>query len=356
MKTKLFQKHLDSGAKMVDFSGWEMPIHYGSQLEEHHAVRKNAGMFDVSHMLSVDIKGAEAKDFLQYLLANDVAKIAQGKAIYSCMLNEAGGVVDDLIVYYLADNFYRVVVNVGNRQSDVTWMTQHIAKYDAELQIREDLAIVAIQGPEARTKVDALLPQDEIDLVQKLTPFSVVFSKDWMVARTGYTGEDGYEIILPEDEASNFWNKLLKAGVKPCGLGARDTLRLEAGMNLYGSDMDTNYTPLEAGLAWTVAMKDDRRFIGREALETQKTQGVSKKLVGVVLDERGVVRHGQKIVNQKGGEGFVTSGTFSPTLQKSIALVSVPKDSENLEVVIRNRQLPLRTVKYPFVRNGEILV
>ncbi len=356
MKTVLFQKHVDANAKMVDFSGWEMPIHYGSQIEEHHSVRKDAGMFDVSHMLAVDLHGADVKAFLQYLLANDVAKIKQGKAIYSCMLNEKGGIVDDLIVYHLADDFFRVVVNAGNRASDVAWMKAHIKQCDVKLTVRDDLAILAIQGPNARKKVNALLPAECVSALQDIKPFSVVETHNWMVARTGYTGEDGYEIIFPVEKAEAFWDALLEAGVRPCGLGARDTLRLEAGMNLYGSDMDLGCSPLDAGLAWTVAMKDDRQFVGRKALESQKQQGIRQKLMGVVLDERGVIRAGQKVVDQDGVEGVVTSGTFSPTIQKSIALVSVNKEAKSLEVVIRNRQLPLRVVKYPFVRNGEVLV
>ena len=296
-KTPLYQCHLDAGAKIVDFAGWDMPINYGSQIAEHEAVRTDAGMFDVSHMTVVDVSGAESKAFLQFLLANDVDRLRlPGKALYSCMLNEAGGVVDDLIVYFLRDNFYRVVINSATRAKDLAWIEKQAANFDVLVTVREDLAMIAVQGPNARAKANQAMGELAADL-QDLGIFFMRQVGDMSVARTGYTGEDGYEIMLPAEQASTFWTQLLEAGVKPCGLGARDTLRLEAGMNLYGSDMDESVTPLESGLNWTVAWEpQERDFIGRQALEAQKQEGVKHKLVGLILRDKGVLRNHQKVI------------------------------------------------------------
>lgn len=352
-RTPLYTEHQRAGAKLVDFAGWEMPLNYGSQIEEHNKVRRDAGMFDVSHMLPVDVQGSKAKEFLRYVLANDVARLSPGKALYTCMLNEKGGVIDDLIVYELEPNFYRIVVNAGTREKDVNWLKKQATNFNIEIKPRTDLAIIAIQGPQARNKVSEILDPAKKNIIASLKPFSCALDNNWLIARTGYTGEDGLEIILPATEVVKFWQDLIKVGVNPCGLGSRDTLRLEAGLNLYGSDMDETVTPLESNLTWTVAFDpQERNFIGREALEKQQ-QTLQHQLVGLVLEEKGVLRNHQKVITEN-GEGEITSGSFSPTLGHAIALARVPtKIGENCQVVIRDKLVPVRVVKPPFVRHGK---
>ena len=354
-RTPLYQIHIDAGARMVDFGGWEMPINYGSQIEEHHEVRSDAGMFDVSHMTVVDVRGLQSRDFLAWLLANDVGRLQQrGKALYSCMLNEAGGVIDDLIAYYFDEKWYRLVVNAATRDKDLAWLQQQSADFSVTVTEHPELAMIAVQGPQAREKVHQLLPAGVAAEVADLKPFSAAIDGPRLIARTGYTGEDGYEIVMPDVEAEDWWRRLAEAGVRPCGLGARDTLRLEAGMNLYGQDMDEEVTPLESGLAWTVAMKDERSFIGRAALQQQKAAGWQRKLVGLVLEDRGVLRPGQEVLTSA-GSGVITSGTFSPTLQKAIAFARLPVDADaSCQVEIRGKRLAARVVKPPFVRHGQI--
>lgn len=354
-RTPLYDMHVSLGAKMVDFGGWDMPINYGSQIEEHHQVRNDAGMFDVSHMTIVDFSGEEVKAFLQYLLANNVDRLKEpGKALYSCMLNESGGVIDDLIVYYLNDTFYRMVINAATTENDVAWMEKQISGFKAELKVRDEFAMIAVQGPNAREKANKALAERASEL-HDLGVFFVRDFGDLAIARTGYTGEDGYEIMVPAQQASSLWSALLEAGVKPCGLGARDTLRLEAGMNLYGTDMDESQNPLESGLSWTIAWEPvERDFVGRAALEKVKAQGATKKLVGLVLQDKGVLRNHQKVVIESGAEGEITSGSFSPTLGKSIALARVPVETgETCKVEIRKNLLDATVVKIPFARNGK---
>jgi len=356
--TPLYEKHVEAGGKMVDFAGWEMPINYGSQVTEHKQVREDAGMFDVSHMVVLDLKGSEVKAFLQNLLANDVAKLKdEGKALYSGMLNHEGGVIDDLIVYYLADDFYRMVVNAATRENDLKWINKQAKNYDLTINERDDLAMIAVQGPNAREKVISLLNGEAAEKATALKPFFGVALEELFIARTGYTGEDGFEIIVPNDKASDLWDKLLSVDVKPIGLGARDTLRLEAGMNLYGTDMDESISPLAAGMGWTVAWEPtDRDFIGRTAIEKEKAEGSTMKLIGLVLEDKGVLRGHQKVLTEQ-GDGEITSGTFSPSLGVSIALARIPsaaKDSCHVE--IRGKQLKARIVRPPFVRNGKALV
>ncbi|MBA5248066.1 Aminomethyltransferase (glycine cleavage system T protein) [hydrothermal vent metagenome] len=356
-RTALYQAHLDAGGKMVDFGGWEMPLNYGSQLEEHNQVREDAGMFDVSHMTVVDFKGSEAKKFLQTLIANDVDKLkTPGKALYSCMLNEVGGVVDDLIVYYQDDRDYRMVINAGTTEKDIAWINTQAEGFDVRVEPKFDLAMIAVQGPNAREKVYQAMGGVE-EICGELKPFNAASVGNLFIARTGYTGEDGFEIMLPEKAAEFTWKMLLEAGVKPCGLGARDTLRLESGMSLYGSEMNEKVSPLEAALSWTVDLSDENRaFVGREALESLKAQGTEKTIVGLVLEGKGVIRNHQKVITNL-GDGEVTSGTFSPTMGKAIALASVPKGSTGLcEIEMRNKQVSAKIVKPPFVRNGKILV
>ncbi len=356
-QTPLNQRHREANAKLVDFSGWEMPIHYGSQIEEHHIVRTDAGMFDVSHMLPVDLKGEGARDFLRRLVANNVDKLqSTGKALYACMLHEGGGVVDDLIVYFLNESWFRLVVNAGCADQDIAWMETQRDRLAPGLALtpRRDLAMLAVQGPRAAEKLWQAMPGTR-DLAAPLKPFNAVVVGDMFIARTGYTGEDGFEIMLPAKAAPFFWQALLEAGVKPCGLGARDTLRLEAGMNLYGQDMDASTTPLESGLAWTVDLQSERDFIGKDALLRLPR---NRQLVGLKLLDRGVLRGHQKVLTSR-GEGEITSGSFAPTLNASIALARVPAGvnvGDTVEVEIRDKRLRALVVKYPFVRNGKALV
>ncbi len=353
-KTILNETHRALGAKMVDFGGWDMPINYGSQIEEHHAVRRDAGMFDVSHMTIVDLHGERAREFLRHLLANNIDKLkVQGKALYSCMLNEQGGVIDDLIVYFLADDFFRLIVNASTREKDLAWIGPRAEALGLTVTQRSDLAIIAVQGPQAREKVLGLLDADAAARVAKLGKFASCEVDGLFIARTGYTGEDGFELIMDTNAAIDWWTRLQAAGVAPAGLGARDTLRLEAGMNLYGQDMDESITPWEAALGWTVALDGERDFIGRAALEAQQRVGVERVLVGLVMDDKGVLRHGQRLLTAA-GDGEILSGTFSPTIGKSIAFARVPAGvTEGVRADIRGREVPLRLVKYPFVRDGQ---
>jgi len=354
-RTPLFAAHVASGARMVDFGGWEMPVNYGSQIEEHHKVRQAAGMFDVSHMTVVDIRGEQSRHFLSYLLANDVAKLTTpGRAMYSCMLNEQGGVLDDLIVYFLDESFFRMVVNAATHDKDMAWITSQARAFDTEVIERPELAMIAVQGPGARQAVLAQLPQDEAGVAAAMKPFTAGQLGNLFIARTGYTGEDGFEISLPATAATALWKQLLEAGVAPCGLGARDTLRLEAGMNLYGQDMDETVSPLESALGWTVALQDERVFVGKDALLEQRASGVGRKLIGLVLQGRGVLRPGQAIVTES-GEGLITSGSFSPTLQRAIALARIPKTAGGTcQVDMRGKLLDCAIVRPPFARNGAV--
>ncbi len=358
-RTPLFDLHQKLGARIVDFGGWDMPLQYGSQIAEHHAVRRGAGVFDVSHMCVADLKGARVRQFLQQLLANDVGKLkAPGKALYGCMLNEAGGVIDDLIVYFLDESWFRAVVNAGTRDNDLAWIRRHAHEFGVDVVERTDLAMLAVQGPEARDKAASLLSPAAPRARSALEPFFGREIDGWFVARTGYTGEDGFEIMLPATEAERVWKALNSAGVTSCGLGARDTLRLEAGMNLYGSDMDESTHPFESGLGWTVALEPrERAFIGREALEAIRARGPQRKLVGLLLEGRGVLRSHQKVVVADAGEGEITSGTFSPTLERSIALARVPAAAgASVQVDIRGKLHEARIVRPPFVRHGKALV
>ncbi|SEJ26975.1 aminomethyltransferase [Azotobacter beijerinckii] len=357
-RTPLHGQHLALGAKIVDFGGWDMPLHYGSQVEEHHQVRRDCGVFDVSHMTVVDVHGPQARAWLQRLLANDVAHLeTPGKALYSAMLNERGGVIDDLIVYLIGFG-YRLVLNAGTRARDLAWMQEQAAGCAVELRERGDLAMLAIQGPHARARTGELVSSARAALIHELRPFEGMAEGDWFVARTGYTGEDGLEIMLPAAQAPDFFSELVGAGIAPIGLGARDTLRLEAGLNLYGQDMDESVSPLAANMGWTIAWDPvGRDFIGRAAVEAQRCAGGQPKLVGLLLEERGVLRAHQVVRVEGIGEGEITSGSFSPTLGKSIALARVPAATgERAEVEIRGRWLPVRVVRPNFVRHGKALI
>ena len=338
---------------MVDFAGWDMPLHYGSQVEEHHLVRRDAGMFDVSHMLVIDLEGVGSRNLLHELIANNVDKLTvPGRALYSCMLNPQGGVIDDLIVYFFRPDFYRIVVNAGTADKDLAWINRHAG--GVAVKPRRDLAMIAVQGPNARMKTWAALPGSEAASAG-LKPFHAAWFGDFLIARTGYTGEDGFELMIPAESAEPIWNALLAAGVKPAGLGARDTLRLEAGMALYGQDMDERTSPLEAGLGWTVDLAAARDFIGKSVLAGRRPD---RQTLGLLLAERGVLRAHQRVFTAH-GEGEITSGTFSPTMRRSIALARLPAGAavgDIVEVEIRDRRLKATVVKPPFVRNGKVLV
>ncbi len=354
-RTPLYDLHVAANAKLVDFSGWAMPLHYGSQREEHHRVRRAAGVFDVSHMTLIDVTGTGAQAFLRYLLANDVARLPLGKALYSCMLNEAGGILDDLIVYHLGDGEYRLVTNAATRVKDLAWITAQSANFEVSLATRDDLCMLAVQGPQARTHLLASVAPALQALLADLPAFSVRQHEQHCYATTGYTGEDGFEVMLPHAAAAQLWQTLLAAGVAPVGLGARDTLRLEAGMPLYGNDMDETTTPWESGLGWTVSRKDgNREFIGRRALAEKQAAGRQYAFVGLILTGKGVLRAGQAIRTDQTRLGVTTSGTFSPTLEKGIALARIlPLHGEYCEVEIRDKWLPVRVVQLPFVRHGQ---
>ncbi len=358
-KTPLYDKHVEAGARIVDFGGWDMPLHYGSQKEEHHAVRNNAGVFDVSHMTVVDLSGERVRGFLQYLVANDIAKLKDyGKALYTCMLNPDGGVIDDLIIYFVGDEDYRLVVNAATREKDLAWIRKQAEDFGVTVIERAELAMMAVQGPNARELAAPCIAAEHREAALALKPFNGLFAGDWFVARTGYTGEDGWEFVLPAAEATAVWDRLLAAGVVPCGLGARDTLRLEAAMNLYGSDMDETISPLEAGLGWTVAWEPaERDFIGRAAIEKQRENTDRQRFVGLLLEDKGVLRNHMKVVVDGIGDGEITSGGFSPTIGRSIALARVAAgDYDRAQVEVRGKLLNVRIVKTPFVRNGEIRI
>jgi len=359
LRTSLYNEHVALNARLVDFGGWDMPVQYASVLEEHHAVRRGVGMFDVSHMTLLELTGPDAVMYLQRLLANDVAKLTlPGKALYSVMLNERGGVIDDLIVYAPTPEqpeLWRVIVNCGTHDKDLAWMQAHAASFRVALIERTDLAMVAVQGPQARAVVHAVLPE-HAETLQTLAVFQgAEVAQDWFVARTGYTGEAGYEVILPAEHAATFWQNLLAAGVTPCGLGARDTLRLEAGMPLYGNDMNDDTSPLTSNLGWSIAWEHD--FIGKAALLAEREAGVSHQLVGLVLEGRGVLRSHMRVVIDGVADGETTSGTFSPTLEKAIAFARVPvTNATHAMVDIRGKLLPAQIVKPVFARNGKALI
>jgi len=359
LKTPLYDKHVEAGARIVDFGGWDMPLHYGSQKEEHHAVRTNAGLFDVSHMTIVDLKGERVRNFLRYLVANDVAKLQDaGKALYTSMLNKDGGVIDDLIIYFMTESWFRLVVNAATRDKDLAWIRKQAEAFDVTVNERAELAMIAVQGPNARELAAPCIDSEWREQALDLKLFTGMEAGDLFVARTGYTGEDGWEILMPAAQAPAIWDRLLAAGVVPCGLGARDTLRLEAAMNLYGADMDETISPLEAGLAWTVAWEPaDRDFIGRRPTEVMRANADKRRFVGLLLEDKGVLRNHQRVVVDGIGEGEITSGGFSPTIGRSIALARVPAgDYDSAHVDVRGKLLNVRIVKTPFVRNGQVRI
>ena len=355
LQTPLYHHHQQAGGKLVDFGGWALPVNYGSQIEEHHAVRNDCGMFDVSHMTVSDVTGTETIKFLSYLLANDINKISNtpGKALYSCMLNTTGGVIDDLIVYYINDNHCRLVTNASTNQKDMAWIIDQSTAFDVQFNERENLALLAIQGPKAIERCAKILNPDFAKVINNLDRFQGAFHGEEFAGRTGYTGEDGVELIISADLAKTLWQLLIDAGVQPCGLGARDTLRLESGMSLYGNDLDEDHTPFESGIGWSVANKDEREFIGKYALSSPPRH----KLIGLILEDRGVLRGHQKLVVDGREVGEITSGTFSPSLDKSIGLGRVQADTQlkigdQVQIAVRNKLLNARVARSPFLKNG----
>jgi aminomethyltransferase len=353
-RTVLNAIHREYGGRMVEFAGWELPLHFGSQLEEHRAVRREAGMFDVSHMSILDLEGPETFAFLRVLLANDIGRLKKpGQALYTCLLNEAGGILDDAIVFRRQHERFRLVSNASTREKVADWVAQRAAAYAVQIAPHPGLAIIAVQGPEARRKAHACLPPEVSESAARLASFECIEAGAWFISRTGYTGEDGYEIILPQEAAPDLWRTLATAGVQACGLGARDTLRLEAGLRLYGMDMDETVTPLESGLGWTVAFQPmERAFIGQAALEAQRRAGGLRRFVGLVLEDKGVLRHGQRVVVPEAGEGIVTSGIFSPTLNRSIAFARLPPGQYDYCLIdIRGHLKPARVTTPRFLPN-----
>ena len=354
--TPLLDQHKKLNAKIVDFGGWALPVNYGSQIEEHHAVRNDAGMFDVSHMTVSDVTGAQTIAFLEHVLANDINKISNtpGKALYSCLLNHDGGVIDDLIVYYLNNKHCRLVTNASTNEKDMAWLNKQAQDFDITFKERPDLALLAVQGPKALEKCAEVLKPEFATLVNSLTRFQGGFCGEEFAGRTGYTGEDGVEFIVSAELANKLWEQFLGAGVRPCGLGARDTLRLESGMSLYGNDLDEQHSPLESGLSWTVSLKNDRDFIGKSAL----TEPAKHQMLGLILTDRGVLRGHQAVLLNGSEIGEITSGTFSPTLEQSIALARISSDvtlniGDTVQIAVRKKQLNAVIAQSPFVKNGK---
>jgi len=355
LSTPLLTQHQKLDAKIVDFGGWALPVNYGSQIEEHHAVRKNVGMFDVSHMTVSDVTGKQAIAFLEKILANDINKITDtpGKAIYSCMLNEQGGVIDDLIVYYLNDEHCRLVTNASTNEKDMAWLSKQATTFDVSFKERSELALLAVQGPNAIKVCKQVLEPSFASVVNSLERFQGAFYNEQFAGRTGYTGEDGIEFIVSAEFANTLWEKFLEAGVQPCGLGARDTLRLESGMSLYGNDLDEEHSPLESGLNWTVSLNGNRDFIGKTAI----INSAKHQMVGLILTDRGVLRGHQAVLLSDTQIGEITSGTFSPTLEQSIALARISADvtlavGDTVKIAVRKKQLNAVVAHSPFVKNG----
>ncbi len=355
--TVLHAEHQRAGAKLVPFHGWEMPLHYGSQLEEHHCVRRACGIFDVSHMQVVDIVGEGAAAFLSRMLSNDIAKLTQpGLAQYTLMLNADGGILDDLIVYR-RDSGYRLVLNCGCAATDIAWLRQHLPA-DVQLMVREDLAILAIQGPEVFAYLAKIVDADTAQRAQQLKTFTSFDQEDCQIARTGYTGEQGVELILPLAQAVAVWKAAMSAGVSPIGLGARDTLRLEAGLNLYGQDMSEQFSPDASNVGWAVKI-DAHDFIGKAALQAQRAAGVSQQLIGLQLQGKGILRHGMTLQQQGVDVGEITSGSFSPTSGHSIALARISAAALQqhaatpIQVLLRGQLQPIQLLRPPFIKSGQ---
>lgn len=355
LRTPLADRAIDLGARMTTFSGWEMPVQFSGLVPEHEAVRRGAGMFDISHMGKFALQGASAIDQLQYLVPSDLSRLQPGQAQYTVLLNPEGGIIDDIIVYQQSAAKVFIIANAGTLAKDREWLMAHLDLNTVEFQdVSASQALIAVQGPDA---VRHLQPIVDIDL--SLLPnfghaSTTIFDRPAFVARTGYTGEDGFEVMVPNENAVPLWDALLASGVLPCGLGARDTLRLEAAMCLYGQDISDTTTPLEAGLGWLVHLDTKGDFVGRDILEHQKSQGVGRKLVGLKMQGRYIARHDYPIIINDRQVGIVTSGTMSPTLGQAIAIAYVPSEfarlGQTVGVEIRGKNHPAAIVKKPFYR------
>ncbi len=358
-RTPLYPCHLEAGARLVDFAGWEMPVQYAGLIAEHQAVRTAAGLFDVSHMGEVRVAGAGATAFLQRLTPNDVSKLAPGRAHYSALLTEAGTYVDDLLIYRLAEDEYLLVVNASNREKDFAWIAGHAPAGLELADLSEEYALLALQGPKALEILSGLTDADLAAIRYYGFVQGEVGGHPTLISRTGYTGEDGFELYLPPAAAPELWRLLLAAGtpfgLMPAGLGARDTLRLEAAMALYGHEIDDQTTPWEAKLDWTIKLEKGD-FIGRDALVAQRAAGPTRQLVGFEVAGRGIARQDHGVVVEGRQVGVVTSGTFSPTFQKALGLAIVPVElatiGQRLTVDVRGREIEATVVATPFYRRA----
>ncbi|MEM8719208.1 MAG: glycine cleavage system aminomethyltransferase GcvT [Cyanobacteria bacterium P01_G01_bin.39] len=360
LKTPLYSLAKEQQARFTVFSGWEMPVQFSGLKLEHQAVRTEAGMFDISHMGKFTFSGEKLIDTWQTLVPSDLSRLQPGQAMYTVLLNREGGIIDDIIFYYQGQQGTEeqaiVIVNAGTTDKDKTWILSHLKDSLIDMSdISQEQALIALQGPKAAAILQSLVPEKLASMTAFTHQTVTINSSPAFIARTGYTGEDGFEIMLEPNAARQLWQDLLEAGVIPCGLGARDTLRLEAAMSLYGQEIDDTTTPLEAGLGWVVHLKDKGDFIGRSVLEQQKAEGVKRRLVGLEMSGRYIARHGYPVVFEGEIIGEVTSGTLAPTVGKAIALAYVPKSlskvEQTLEVEIRGKNYPATVVKKPFYRS-----
>ncbi|MGG3662420.1 glycine cleavage system aminomethyltransferase GcvT [Bacillus gobiensis] len=362
-RTSLFEKYIKYGAKVIDFGGWELPIQFSSILEEHEAVRKEAGLFDVSHMGEVLVEGKGAESYINHLVTNDVTKLSINQAQYTAMCYPDGGTVDDLVVYKLANEKYLLVINAANIEKDYEWMELHLRGDVTLHNISSDIAQLALQGPKAEGILQKLTATDltEIGFFRFAQHTNLNGITDVLISRTGYTGEDGFELYLAADKAEALWENLLEAGkedgLKPCGLGARDTLRFEVRLALYGQELTNEISPLEAGIGFAVKTNKESHFIGKDILTAQKEEGLKRKLVGIEVTGRGIPRHGYKVFSADEEEiGFITSGTHSPSLKKNLGLAIISAEhaevGTQLKVEVRNKKIDAIVVKAPFYKKG----
>ncbi|HEX8172119.1 MAG TPA: glycine cleavage system aminomethyltransferase GcvT [Thermoanaerobaculia bacterium] len=356
-KTPLNEVEKELGGKMVDFGGWELPVQFSGILDEHEAVRTRAGIFDVSHMGELTVRGPQALELLQRTTCNDVSKLADGRAHYNGLLYPNGGFVDDILIYRIAADDYFVVVNASNTDKDFEWLRDSSRDFDAEVRdVSADYAQLAVQGPEAERVLQTMTELPLRDIKYYRFAQGSVDGAPAIVSRTGYTGEDGFEVYVAPEHGPALMRKLVDAGVKPCGLGARDTLRLEAKMALYGNDIDDTTTPVQADLGWIVKLEKGD-FAGRDVLQRESSEGPPRKLVGFEMVDRGIARHGYPIVDGSGEIGIVTSGTHSPTLKKAIGLAYLPLDKSapgsDFTVVIRGKEARARVVPTPFYKRAK---
>ncbi|WP_163183262.1 glycine cleavage system aminomethyltransferase GcvT [Neobacillus sedimentimangrovi] len=359
-RTPLFELYKEYGGKTIDFGGWELPVQFSSIKEEHEAVRTKAGLFDVSHMGEIEVKGSDSLPYLQKMMTNDISKIKNGGAQYTAMCYENGGTVDDLLVYKIEDNHYLLVVNASNIEKDYKWLEKHI-EGDVTLEnLSEKTAQLALQGPLAEKVLQKLAGEQDLSQIGffKFQQDVVFAGKKVLISRTGYTGEDGFEIYCDAKDAQELWRAILEAGkeegVVPCGLGARDTLRFEANLALYGQELTPEISPLEAGIGFAVKLNKEADFIGKEALKQQKEKGLTRKIVGIEMIDRGIPRHGYQVFKGETQIGEVTTGTQSPTLKKNVGLALISAeytgiDSE-VEVEIRGKRLKAKVVPTPFYK------